>query len=127
MGTVLTPRFLPHFTWTIDWWDIDIRSAINTLPVQQDASTAASDGPTLNVSECSLITRGGPTPAGGNVQNAITLVSLEPLNIGILEAEGVDTSAAYLFDLPSHFFKCREPVTRFTLEGLYTMKNNLRR
>lgn len=122
VGTVLTPRFLPHFTWTIDWWDIDIRSAINTLPVQQIINGCV-DGPTLNVSECSLITRGGPNSAGGNVQNAITLVSLEPLNIGILEAEGVDTSAAYLFDLPSHFLNVENQL-RFTLEGSYTMKNN---
>jgi len=122
VGTVLTPRFLPRFTWTIDWWDIDIDSAINTLPVQQIINGCV-DGPTLNVSECSLITRGGPNSAGGNVQNAITLVSLEPLNIGILEAEGVDTSAAYLFDLPSHFLNVSNEI-RLTLEGSYTMKNN---
>jgi outer membrane receptor protein involved in Fe transport len=122
VGTVLTPRILPHFTWTIDWWDIDIHSAINTLPVQQIINGCV-DGATLNESLCSLITRGGPNSAGGNVQNAITLVSLEPVNIGILQAEGVDTSAAYVFDLPSHLLNVSNQL-RLDLEGSYTMKNN---
>jgi len=122
VGTVLTPRILPHFTWTIDWWDIDITSAVNTLPVQQIINGCV-DGPTLVTSLCSLITRGGGNSAGGNVQNAITLVSLEPLNIGILQAEGVDTSAAYQFDLPSHFLNVANQLT-LGLEGSYTMKNN---
>jgi iron complex outermembrane recepter protein len=122
VGTVLTPRFLPRFTWTIDWWDIDIRSAINTLPVQQIINGCV-DGQTLNASLCSLVQRGGSNSAGGNVQQAITLVSLAPLNIGILQAEGIDTSTAYLLDLPSHFLNVANQLT-FVLEGSYTMKNN---
>ena len=55
--------------------------------------------------------------------NAITLVSLEPLNIGILQAEGVDTSAAYLFELPTHFLNVANQLT-LGLTGSYTMKNN---
>ncbi|HEY0745732.1 MAG TPA: TonB-dependent receptor [Steroidobacteraceae bacterium] len=122
VGTVLTPRFLPHLTWTIDWWDIDIHSAINTLPVQQ-VINGCVDGATLNTALCSLIARGGANSAGGNVQNAITNVLLEPLNIGILQAEGIDTSAAYLFDLPTHFLNVSNGVS-LALQGSYTMKNN---
>src|ERR1700690_4011105 len=55
VGTVLTPRILPHFTWTIDLWDMNILSAINTLPVQQIINGCV-DGPTLNTAECALIT-----------------------------------------------------------------------
>jgi iron complex outermembrane receptor protein len=122
VGSVLTPRFLPHFTWTIDWWNIDIHSAINTLPVQQIINGCV-DAASLNSALCSLITRGGANSAGGNVQNAITNVFLEPLNIGILQADGIDTSAAYLFDLPTHFLRVSNQVS-LSLQGSYTMKNN---
>jgi iron complex outermembrane receptor protein len=122
VGTVLTPRILPRLTWTIDWWNIDITSAINTLPVQQIINGCV-DGATLTSSLCSLIQRGGGNSAGGNVQNAITLVSLEPLNIGIMQAEGVDTSALYRFDLPSHFLQVANELT-LGVDGSYTMKNN---
>ena len=122
VGTVITPRFLPHFTWTIDWWDIDISSAVNTLPVQQ-VINGCVDAASLNTALCSLITRGGANSAGGNVQNAITNVLLEPLNIGILQAKGIDTSAAYFFDLPTHFLHVSNGLS-LSLQGSYTMKNN---
>lgn len=121
IGTVLTPRILPHFTWTIDWWDIRITSAINTLPVQQIINGCV-DGASLTTALCSLIRRGGGNSAGGNVQNAITLVSLEPLNIGSLHAAGVDTSAAYPFELPSHFLHVSNQLM-LDLDGSYTIKN----
>jgi iron complex outermembrane receptor protein len=122
VGMVLTPRFAPHFTWTVDWWDIDIASAINTLPVQQIINGCV-DGATLNTGLCSLITRGGANSAGGDVSAAITNVTLSPLNIGLLQAEGVDTTAAYLFNLPSHLFNSANSLT-LALDGSYTMKNN---
>jgi iron complex outermembrane receptor protein len=122
VGTVLTPRWVPRFTWTIDWWDIDIASAINTLPVQQIINGCV-DGVGLNDALCSLIQRGGGNSAGGDVSHAITNVFLEPLNIGVLQAEGIDTGAAYLFDLPSHLFGTANRLT-LALDGSYTMKNN---
>jgi len=122
VGAVITPRWVPHFTWTIDWWDIDIASAINTLPAQQIINGCV-DGATLNAALCSLIQRGGGNSAGGNVSNAITNLFLEPLNIGVLQAAGVDTTAAYLFDLPSHLFNTANQLT-VALDGSYTMKNN---
>jgi outer membrane receptor protein involved in Fe transport len=40
-----------------------------------------------------------------------------------LKAEGIDTSAAYLFDLPTHFLNVSNGVS-LALQGSYTMKNN---
>lgn len=124
VGTVLTPRFLPRFTWTIDWWSIDLAEAINSLP-DQKIINGCVDGATPNPTLCALITRGGGNGqgAGGNVQNAITLVTLKPLNIGVLKAEGIDTSAAYIFELPSHVLNATNQL-RLSLDGSYTMKNN---
>ena len=124
VGTVLTPRFLPRFIWTIDWWSIDLAEAVNSLP-DQKIINGCVDGPTLDPTLCPLVTRGGGNGqgAGGNLQNAITLVTLKPLNIGILKAQGIDTSAAYIFDLPSHVLGTTNQL-RLSLDGSYTMKNN---
>lgn len=122
VGTVITPRWIPRLTWTIDWWNIDIASAVNTLPSQQIINGCV-DGATLNQSLCALVQRGGANSAGGNVGSAITNLFLKPLNIGVLQAEGVDTTAAYLFDLPSHLFNSANHLA-LTLDGSYTMKNN---
>ncbi len=124
VGTVLTPRFLPRLTWTIDWWSIDLTAAINSLP-DQKVINGCVDGPTPSATLCPLVTRGGGNGqgAGGNLANAITLVTLEPLNIGILKAEGIDTSASYYFDLPTHVLSTTNQL-RLSLDGSYTIKNN---
>ena len=122
-GVVLTPRPLPGLTVSIDWWSIDISGAINTLPTQQ-VINGCVDAATISNPLCPFVTR-GPSAYGGttNDPHAITLVTLAPVNIGILKAEGVDFQATYGFDLRSHLLQTENRL-KIMLGGTYYMKND---
>lgn len=89
VGLVLTPRFLPGFTATIDWVNIDIENAIVAL---DGGSVAANcyDASSLSSLYCSAITR-GPT---------FRIVSFESFygNISKREFAGLTISGRYAFD-----------------------------
>jgi outer membrane receptor protein involved in Fe transport len=121
VGFVLTPRVVPNLTVEVDWWSIDIAEAIDTLP-QQEIINSCVDSPTLSNPYCPLVQRNG-TFQGRAVGVAITNVNLVPLNIGALDAEGVDFNVGYGLHLGSHFLG-QENGLNWSLAGSYYIKNN---
>ena len=67
-GVVLQPDFLPGFTFSADYFDIEIDDVI-TAPTAQDIMDACYDAPDLNNQFCGLFTRRGAAggPAYGEV------------------------------------------------------------
>ena len=123
VGGVLTPHQLPGLLLSADWWSIDIYGAINTLPVQ-DIVNGCVDAASINNPFCPLVVRGHSVYGGGTTDPyAITVVNVSPINIGVLEAEGVDFKSMYtspwneeLFNAPSRF--------SVSLNGTYYIKND---
>ncbi|MEP6546561.1 MAG: TonB-dependent receptor [Gammaproteobacteria bacterium] len=92
VGIVLTPRWVPKLYVSVDYIDIKLTSAIETLSLTQvlDACYDAADYPN-NVS-CQAFTR--------NSAGQITNFHVGYINAGLLEFKGLNAALDYSFDLP---------------------------
>lgn len=86
-GIVLRPGFLPSLTITADWYDIDIKKAINT-PEAQELADLCVDQPTLENPYCVGITRSGTS-------GFITGFNVRPQNVASFTTSGLDVTANY--------------------------------
>jgi outer membrane receptor protein involved in Fe transport len=113
VGLVLTPRFLPGFSATIDYFDINIRDAIDSTPFSTILNNCV-DQPIAPASNplCALITRSTTT---GEVTNIVATVS----NIGRLKTRGVDFELAYASGLRGIGLPGR---INLDLKGTYTAR-----
>ncbi len=92
-GLVLTPRALPGFNLSIDYFNIDVVDLIGTIGAQNilDACYVAE-----NAQACTLIVRDGPTGALWlNTGNVIDT----NVNIGGISTSGIDFNGNYGIDL----------------------------
>ncbi len=94
VGAVFTPTFLPGFSATVDYYDIQIDNAINAVLPQ----------PTLDT--CYVIVRDASNPFCGRVSRGangqITAVNSTDVNVQLLTVEGLDVSARYAINLPAN-------------------------
>lgn len=97
LGGVLTPRFVPGLSISVDYFDITIDDVITSPSVQQ-ALNACYDSPTLNNQFCALFERAGAAggPAG-EIPFQILSGSYQdlPQNYARYKARGIDTNLAY--------------------------------
>ncbi len=87
-GVLLRPRFLSGFSASLDWYDINLKDAINTI----DAGTLATlcvDQPTVPNQFCNQFTRA----QGTGIINSFVV---GPLNVASFHTAGLDINAAYL-------------------------------
>jgi iron complex outermembrane recepter protein len=87
MGVVFKPRFLPGFSASLDYYNIKIKDAVQSLNVNEIAALCAAG----QQSYCSLITRA----TVGGIPNMITAIRRSPVNIGLLNVRGLDFDASY--------------------------------
>ena len=94
VGVVIQPRFIPRLAITVDFFDIEVRDAIQQIG--QDTTIAeclATGDPTF----CNLINR---APGSGSLwagQQGFVIDTT--LNIGGISTRGIDFGASYSFDL----------------------------
>jgi len=88
-GIVLQPRFIPGFSASVDYWNLDIDKAIGTITAQQTIDQCYAG----NASVCEALTFG----AG----NLIDLIRLQPFNLVNQLARGVDYEATYSLPMDS--------------------------
>jgi iron complex outermembrane receptor protein len=88
-GIVLQPRFMPGFSASADYWNLDIAKAIGTITAQQTLDGCFSG----NQAICGAITFGP-----GNI---IDLIKLQPFNLISQTARGVDYEATYRLSMSS--------------------------
>jgi|GEM_PF-15953 len=96
IGAVVQPRFLPGFSMTVDYYDIEIEDVIGS-PTAQQILNACYDAPDLNNTFCAVIRRDPTTrffsttaPEFGLIQGGI--------NYSKATARGVDFEASYQTD-----------------------------
>jgi iron complex outermembrane receptor protein len=92
IGVVLQPRWVPKLNIQVDYIDIKLRQAIETLSLTQilDACYDSSDYP--NNPSCQAFTR--------NSTGQITNFHVGYVNAGLLEFKGLTAELDYTFDLP---------------------------
>lgn len=86
-GIVLEPDFVPGLRLSLDYYDISIEGAIQTLSAQAIVTRCFNGNNAL----CSLVQR--------NSANAITSVSPLYVNLSSVKTEGLDLEAAYTMPL----------------------------
>ena len=94
VGVVFTPRSIPmlsKFTFTADYFKIDIQDAIVSTPRQFALQSCYGGG---SPSFCSFITR-RPTAVGANSAGSLEFVDTAVSNSGGTETEGVDVTATW--------------------------------
>ena len=113
VGMTVAPRFVPHLSFTVDYFEVDITGAIGAI----DAQTLLDDCADLNSgAACGAITRDPTT-------HNITGVFSNNQNIGRLYTRGVDFSATY--DVPLQAMWGRLPG-RLMLNATGTYLDELR-
>lgn len=90
VGAVLQPRFIPGLSLTIDYYDIDLRDAIDAFGAQTLIDKCV-DQPSLSNVFCSLVTR----DAGNNIKSVVT----QKLNLAQYLTRGIDFGLNYSTDL----------------------------
>lgn len=86
-GVVLSPRFFPGFTTSVDYYNIDMGNALTSFTAQNVVDNCAAG----SVVFCSGVTR--------NSANVITMVQSSQFNAQTLKVSGVDFEASYGFSL----------------------------
>ncbi len=84
-GFIYTPAFAKGLSWSVDWYDIDLKEAISSFGSQNLLNLCANSG-----QRCNLVTR----DTSGEIINLID----GPINLNRLKASGVDTTLR--FQLP---------------------------
>ncbi|WP_439545891.1 TonB-dependent receptor domain-containing protein [Sandarakinorhabdus sp.] len=102
-GTVITPGFLPGFTFSADYYSIKISNAIATVTAQDIVNTCY-DNTTFPSQFCLLFDRNGPVAPGATSATQPTLFGFRTLrqsqlNFGRIETSGVDFSINYRFTI----------------------------
>jgi iron complex outermembrane recepter protein len=94
-GFVATPRFLPGFTLSVDYFDIEVTNYIQAL----DPTTTVQNCYFLSdLPSCQLITR---EPALGSLFVTGGQVAANNTNLGGVATSGYDINASYSFDIGS--------------------------
>jgi outer membrane receptor protein involved in Fe transport len=112
VGVVLTPRFIPRFNASVDYYNIKVKNIIGTFGADFILQQCVKTGnPTL----CGQIHR---SPGSGSLFTGIGFVSNPNFNLGALQTKGLDVNASYRFPLPF----AGGPTISLDLVGTYLMK-----
>lgn len=92
MGIVLQPRVLRGFKATIDWWDIQLKSAISKVGAQTILDSCIATGEPIFCSRIHRDPNGSLSLGNGYVDDRLA-------NLGGIKIRGIDASADYSFSL----------------------------
>lgn len=91
-GVVLRPRFLPKFNLSVDYIDIALKSAIESLTLTDNLDACYDSSNFPSNPSCAAFTR--------NNAGQITNFHSGYVNAGLLEFTGIQAALNYTFDLP---------------------------
>ena len=109
VGAVFTPSFLPGLAFSVDYFQIKLSGAINTIGAQTLVTQCYEQN---NAAACAAIsTTGGRGVTSPNTL-AITSIELKPTNFVSIESKGVDFEASYRHPVGPGSMTLRALVTR---------------
>ncbi|MEQ8207606.1 MAG: TonB-dependent receptor [Woeseia sp.] len=97
-GLIFSPESIAGLRLSMDYWSIEISDAIQTIN-GNDIVDNCVDSPTLDNVFCPLVTRGNFVGIADDY--VISRIDLRQVNVGLLEAAGIDLAADYRFPLDS--------------------------
>lgn len=100
VGAIFSPEFISGLTLTVDYWDMVINDAIDAPSGQSIVDSCYDSQQFPNNQFCDLIRR-NDDPTSPQF-NGLEFISQQQLNIGKLEATGIDFAARYQFDLQAY-------------------------
>jgi len=101
VGFVFQPTFLEGLTASVDFWDIEIKDAIDFVSAQ-DTVDNCYDSTTFPNQFCSLFGR-NRDPASAQF-NGLNFLRQTQLNFGKIESSGIDFQVTYAFELGASTF-----------------------
>ena len=90
-GFVLQPTFLPNFSLTVDYYNIEIKDAISLLAAQDILNNCYSNSAGLDPAFCNLFTRGA--------DHNVSFITSTYLNTVQLQTSGIETQINYVKDI----------------------------
>nr|WP_299855987.1 TonB-dependent receptor [Sphingomonas bacterium] len=111
IGAVLTPRFLPGFNFSVDYWRIKITNGINSFSALDIINLCALG----NQQFCAGYT---VDPGPRSAVNPYLLFRTQPFNAASQLVRGIDFAASYRIPIGSDTFTLRSEATRY-LDNLY--------
>ncbi len=102
VGGVVTPRFLPGFSASVDYWRVKVKDAIDSLSAD-DIVNRCFEG---LAEYCAAISADPSNPSR-------VLISRQPFNFASILLRGVDFEAAYRMTLGNGAFGVRGLATRY--------------
>jgi outer membrane receptor protein involved in Fe transport len=132
LGAVFQPRFFPGFTFTVDYYDIEIKNAILTLNAQTIIDQCYDAPGGIDNQFCRAITRNpnGTFPGQQDVNHAGTIVNFPrtgssftqgPFNFARVKTSGVDFDLAYTLPTTGDFrFRARAIASYLINRDNYT-------
>ncbi|WP_233205283.1 TonB-dependent receptor domain-containing protein [Alkalicaulis satelles] len=110
LGLVFTPRILPGFNFTLDYWNVEIEDGIGFVTAQQivDGCYDSTDFP--NSAFCGLFDR--ETDSSSPQFGGFRFLRQSFVNFASIKARGYDFSASYSFDWREYDFRLGLSGTR---------------
>ncbi len=102
VGAVVTPRFLPGFSASVDYWRVKVRDAIDSLSAD-DIVLRCFEG---RADFCAAIVQDPANPSR-------VLISRQPINFASILLRGLDFEAAYRRQIGNGNFTLRGLATRY--------------
>jgi iron complex outermembrane receptor protein len=96
VGVVIAPRFVDGLTITVDYWDIEIKDAIQQIG-GEDILRGCYDGPILDPTFCNQFTRIDDPTSG--FFGGLNFMETGRINFANLVTSGYDAEIVYGFDL----------------------------
>ena len=121
-GFIFQPDFLEGFSLTVDYWDIAIEDAIESV-TSQNIVDGCYQGTGLNPNFCNLFTR---NPDNNSPQaGGFTFLRSTSINFAAIESSGIDFSANYGFDIGEHSFDITVAGTHVNEMDFFTNPSDL--
>lgn len=98
LGVVLQPDLIPGFTFTLDWYRVNITNAISA-PSAQSIADQCVDLSSIANPFCANVTRRTAAAGGGQPAGGISQVISTQINVENFFTQGEDFSATYHVDL----------------------------
>lgn len=121
-GFVFQPTFLDGFSVSIDYWDIVINDAIESVS-GDDIVNGCYQGASLNPNFCGSLSRNQDpnSPQFGGFD----FLSSSDINFAQLQTDGYDMTANYTFDISSHNFEVSVTATKVNDIDFFTNPTDL--
>lgn len=121
-GFVYQPSFFDGFSLTVDYWDIEIDDAIESV-TSQNLVDGCYQGATLNQAFCGSFTRNADSSSAQ--YGGFDFLATSDINFAQLQTDGYDLTANYTFDISDHNFEISATATKVNDINFFTNPSDL--